>query len=900
MTNQIFDASLLALVLACSAAICPGQQFAPSAMLPGDATVTASAGNQLLPAIAHGGGLSLAVWEDDRSSFVDSVFGGQSAGNSQPGNFDIYGVLLDPLGQPVGPAPFVVNGDTWDQKNARVAWNGSDYLVVFESTKPTPSYYSQGIYAVRVSAGGVVLDPVPIRVDDDPDQDERRPVVASLGGRWLVAWNDVDAAGNGVAQSAFVDALGTVGSKQVLASGWFLDAPTDLALVASSSQYVLAYSVGSPYGVWAARFDTNAVGLGAAFLVAPPTARRPAIASDATDFYVAWLQGPEIRGTPITATGSVVVPGGVALMAADGSNSHCAVGFDGQQWVVATDVSPSIWATQVSPSGAAGSPLVLSTSSRSVDDVAIGNGAGGTIVLWTDRRTTPNNFGTDPTDVFGTTLFSGGSIGADAPISVSPPAQVHAGLAGSPADGFLLVYKSLDAGVTRIMAHALDAQGNSLGQPFLIHSDDRSIDWPDVAWNGSEYLVAWQHRLSLASNGPPTQIEGRRCLADGTLLDPAPVVIMEGFTPSVAAVGGTFLVAAPYHHQVLQSNSVIRFRRIDGSSGAFLDASPTVITFGAGPIDVVGMSDRWLMMWGNGTGAQVLANGVPLAPFYAFDTGASSTRFHLAVNAAGDEAVVAYQYRSSLAYRSDIRMRRFALNGSSPDPLLGPLVAGQNQAQLRPTVAALDDEYLCMWADHRDVLDYEPGLGDVYAARLGPQGNLLDPNGIAVLDSAPAAGGATAIRTARGSALYVASMVLEGAFGTHRLVAGTYRNAATTPWSSVGAGVAGSLGEPVIEGYGPLLPQTAVELTLRAAAPNSIGALALGLSQVNVPLFGGVLVPAPEAIFTMLIGPAGTGSFTGTWPGATAGTSLYGQFWVLDATAPQDFAATAGLRGVVP
>ena len=195
-----------------------GQQFSPSRTLPLDDTPAPAAGNQRRPTVALGpNGISLVAWQDDRSSLLETVFGITGESNL-PGNFDIQAMLLDAQGQPLASTPILVNGDTWDQERPRVAWNGSAWLVVFESTKPTTVFYSRGIYAVRIAADGTVLDHTPLRVDDDDNVDEMFPVVASLGGNWLVAWSDVGANGAEL-QGAIVGPAGTVGSRQTLLAG---------------------------------------------------------------------------------------------------------------------------------------------------------------------------------------------------------------------------------------------------------------------------------------------------------------------------------------------------------------------------------------------------------------------------------------------------------------------------------------------------------------------------------------------------------------------------------------------------------------------------------------------------------------------------------------------------------
>ncbi|MGE0143497.1 MAG: hypothetical protein AB7I19_07090 [Planctomycetota bacterium] len=874
------------------------QQFSSAIPVPGDANIAPSAGNQRRPAVAtEVNGRWFVVWEDDRSSLLDTVYGGGAFGSNLPGNVDIYGCFVDATGQPTSPAPILVNADTWDQEYPRVAWNGSEYLVVFESTKPTEFYYSRGIYAVRVSATGTVIDRTPILIDDNGDVDERFPVVAAVGSDWFVAWSD-SLNGNNVVQGARVSSAGVVGSKPILVTGQPGQSPTEHELAANTGQLLLAWSINNSSGVRARFLSPTGAPTGAAISLASMLGLRPTVASDGVGFFAAWSGNGGYFGTPIDALGNVAVPGGSALGFGPGLGK-CKAAFDGNQWVVAADASTVVQAVRVSPTGVPSAASTLTTTPRSLTDVAIGSGNGQSFVAWSDSRTTPNSFGVDPADVFGA-IFASNAPPAAA-LSISPPAQVDAMLVGDSASGFVCAWRSLESGVVRFVAHRLDTNGAPIGSPFTIHQGDRSLLRMRVASNGRECVAVWSQLLSTQSNGTPPMTFTRRFRFDGTMLDPAPVPVMEGDVAAVDAVGGTFLIVARFHHPILQSTSIIRSRRLDGAGGAFLDASPRTALFGATvPLEVVGLADRWFVTWGRGTAAFVDQGGTTGSPFYAYDVGRSGGVSRVSTNAARTEAIVAYEYKLSSMPQPDIRMRRFALDGTSPDPLLGPLVNGHLQAQLRPSIVALDGDYVALWADHREALEYEPGRGDVYATDITSAGVPRSAQGIAVLDSFRAEGGQFGIRSARGRALVVASAVVEGGFGTHRLHLLTYSNPATHAWSSLGGGIAGAMGLPRLEGYGSLLPVSGFEITLSNTPPSSIGAFVLGATTQNTPLFGGVLIPTPHAAITAVTDSRGEWRFAATWPAGLGGADIYSQVWLVDATGPVGLTASDGLRGTAP
>jgi FG-GAP-like repeat len=88
-----------------------------------------------------------------------------------------------------------------------------------------------------------------------------------------------------------------------------------------------------------------------------------------------------------------------------------------------------------------------------------------------------------------------------------------------------------------------------------------------------------------------------------------------------------------------------------------------------------------------------------------------------------------------------------------------------------------------------------------------------------------------------------------------------------------------------------------------ADAPSFSGAFHIvGLSELNAPFKGGVLVPTPNLINGPLpVTGAGTLELAGPWvPGLPSGLELYLQFWWADAGGPKGFAASRALRATMP
>jgi hypothetical protein len=115
--------------------------------------------------------------------------------------------------------------------------------------------------------------------------------------------------------------------------------------------------------------------------------------------------------------------------------------------------------------------------------------------------------------------------------------------------------------------------------------------------------------------------------------------------------------------------------------------------------------------------------------------------------------------------------------------------------------------------------------------------------------------------------------------------------------TDLGGGLSGSSGLPGIEAtFDPATDELGVDYS---HAPNpTAGALIVGGIQIDLPIYGGLLVPAPDVAFGITTSsPTGSlpkTSFAGTtYP---TGAKLYMQAWYVDLAAPGGFAASPGLE----
>ncbi|HEX5009554.1 MAG TPA: hypothetical protein VFY71_04060 [Planctomycetota bacterium] len=133
--------------------------------------------------------------------------------------------------------------------------------------------------------------------------------------------------------------------------------------------------------------------------------------------------------------------------------------------------------------------------------------------------------------------------------------------------------------------------------------------------------------------------------------------------------------------------------------------------------------------------------------------------------------------------------------------------------------------------------------------------------------------------------------------GTARVYSGTI-----TQIPSVGSGLAGTKGVPVLIAGGTLAAGEPMTLKLNEARPFSLAYLFVGLGALNAPFKGGVMIPTLDLVLSGL--PTDKhGQFLLSTPfpsGVPSGFSLWFQYWISDPAGPKGFAASNGAHGTTP
>lgn len=175
-------------------------------------------------------------------------------------NHDIMGVFVSPAGPVVG-VPFAIDASPNDDLTPTVAYNGADYLVAYQRAGADGD-----IIGALVDIGGMVLAGSPFGIDLTTD-DDLAPVVASNGTDFLVAYQRVVSGVNNDIVGARVDGGGAV-------------------------------EAGSPFDIDASSYDDSA----------------PEAASDGTNYLVVYQRtfstDRDIQGA-LVAAGPAVMPFGI-------------------------------------------------------------------------------------------------------------------------------------------------------------------------------------------------------------------------------------------------------------------------------------------------------------------------------------------------------------------------------------------------------------------------------------------------------------------------------------------------------------------------------------------------------------------------------------------------------------
>jgi hypothetical protein len=130
----------------------------------------ARAGAQENPAVSQDGSNFLLVWDDSGAST----------------SRDIYGTRVSPSGAVLDPLLLAINTNTSEQTSPLLAFDGTNYLVAWSDFRNNGS---SDIYATRVTPAGAVLDAAGIQLAGGTEA-QAEAALAFDGTNYLVVWSD--------------------------------------------------------------------------------------------------------------------------------------------------------------------------------------------------------------------------------------------------------------------------------------------------------------------------------------------------------------------------------------------------------------------------------------------------------------------------------------------------------------------------------------------------------------------------------------------------------------------------------------------------------------------------------------------------------------------------------------
>jgi hypothetical protein len=431
-----------------------------------------------------------------------------------------------------------------------IASNGGDYLVVWATR-------AFGLYGSRVTSSGLVVDIMPIMINRT-GADHRKPVVACNGGDYLVVWED-DRNRYTTGPDIFatrVSADGRVadtnGAPIIVASG----AQWRPAVAGNGDEYLVVWEDGDVFtnSIVAARVGADGRVISANLTIREPTTfhSNPAVAANGSNYLVVWsdVRNPatvaDIYGSRVTGSGAVVDPGGVPICLAREPQLNPSVAANGDNYLVVwSDRRPegSVFAARVQSDGTVveTNGFAISRFASLFDAPVVAAKGSEFFVVWSDWR---NAADFTESDLYGARVSGNGALLDTNGIWLTWASDTESlpGIAAN-RDGYLTVWQPARGDGWDVFGTRITPSGTVLDglNGFPISGAANAETTPAVAFNGTEYLVAWADNRNFGSD-----IYGVLVNDSGIVVNPSGLAISQApgsqTNPAIAACGTNFLV----------------------------------------------------------------------------------------------------------------------------------------------------------------------------------------------------------------------------------------------------------------------------------------------------------------------------------------------------------------------
>ena len=491
------------------------------------------------PSIAFDGTNYLVVWLDRRSGSWSDIYGARVAQS---------GTVLDTAGIAISTA---VNGQSYPC----VAFDGTNYLVVWQDNRS--GIMQRDVYGARVDQSGNVLDSTGIAISTAPNN-QWYPSVIYDGTNFLVVWGHQH--GNWPwfqdIYGARVDQAGNVLDPNGIIISMVSNCQKQPSVASDGTNYLVVWmdQRGGSYDIYGARVDQSGVVLdpvGIAISTAVNNQASPDVAFDGTNYLVVWEEegGYDIYCARLTTAGVVLDPAGIAISTAPDEQEHPAVAFDGTNYLIAWKdgrnggyYQEDIYASKLDQTGNVLDPdgILISTAANQQQNPSVAFNNANYLVVWEDGR---NGF---YWDIYGARVDQNGNVVDPTAIAISTATDYqHYPAVACDGTNYLVVWEDHRNGAyeSDIYGARVDQNGtvlDSMGIEVTISTYGR---FPSVTFDGSNYFVVWD-----TGEGCNAPIFGARIDQLGVVLDPSGIAISHGTyhfhyeDPVVAFDGTNYLV----------------------------------------------------------------------------------------------------------------------------------------------------------------------------------------------------------------------------------------------------------------------------------------------------------------------------------------------------------------------
>ena len=491
---------------------------------PAGIAISTAVNGQYEPSVAFDGTNCLVVWGDHRSGWwYDS---------------DIYGARVDQSGNVLDPAGIAISTATNAQTCPSVAFDGTNYLVVWQDERN--GQYEYDIYGTRVDQSGNILDPTGIAIATGANG-QHFPSITFDGTNYLVVWHDYNTSPPEYQiYGARVDQTGNVLDTTGIAISVVVYWQSYPSIAFDNTNYLIVWEDwrNGSYDIYGTRVNQSGNVLdpaGIAISSAANSQLRPSITFDNTNYLIVWQDERngswDIYGARVDQSGNVLDPAGIAISTAAGDQYAPSVAFDNTNYLVVwTD--GDIYGARVNQAGnvldTAGITISSAANSQLRPSVAFDNT--NYLVVWQDYRSSYP-------DLYGARVDQSGNVLDPAGIAIS----AVAGCQFSPSvafDGtnYLVVWTDNRNGSFDIFCTRVDQSGNILDTAAIVISgaiDDQMV--PSVAFDSINYLIVWRDYRS----GSNYDIYGAKLNTAGVAIDSFVVSLQPGDQISPALAHGT-------------------------------------------------------------------------------------------------------------------------------------------------------------------------------------------------------------------------------------------------------------------------------------------------------------------------------------------------------------------------